>query len=110
MIARKGFSTAQSSVQEEEGQRILERGAQSRVTRGDEPPVLCRRPRQREIPLSYSQQRLWFLDQLAPGSPVYNVPEALRLTGPLSVEALEQSFTEIIRRHEALRTTFQAPE
>ncbi|HUR45837.1 MAG TPA: amino acid adenylation domain-containing protein [Candidatus Saccharimonadales bacterium] len=77
-------------------------------TRRTEPALLAPRSQQSNIPLSFSQQRLWFLDQLAPGTPVYNVPEAIRLTGALSVSALEQSFNEIIRRHEALRTTFPA--
>src|SRR2546421_1673716 len=59
-------------------------------------------------PLSFAQQRLWFLNQLEPDSPVYNNPAALRLTGMLDVKALEESFSEIIRRHEALRTTYRA--
>jgi natural product biosynthesis luciferase-like monooxygenase protein/amino acid adenylation domain-containing protein len=58
------------------------------------------------LPLSYGQQRLWFLDQLEPGNPVYNVPTSVRLTGPLQVLALQQSLNEIIRRHEVLRTRF----
>src|ERR1051325_6237197 len=57
-------------------------------------------------PLSYGQQRLWFLDQLEPGNPVYNVPTSVRLSGALQVSALQQSLNEIIRRHEALRTRF----
>jgi amino acid adenylation domain-containing protein len=60
----------------------------------------------RSIPLSFSQQRLWFLDQFEPQSPLYLLPTALRLKGPLNVNALEQSLNEIVRRHEALRTTF----
>ncbi|KYC42747.1 hypothetical protein WA1_15530, partial [Scytonema hofmannii PCC 7110] len=59
-----------------------------------------------ELPLSYAQQRLWFLDQLEPLSPLYNIPFTLRLVGNLNVVALEQSFVEIIHRHEALRTNF----
>src|SRR5262245_59472282 len=57
-------------------------------------------------PLSYGQQRLWFLDQLAPGNPVYNLPTGVRLRGPLDLSALQESLNEIIRRHEALRTRF----
>jgi len=56
--------------------------------------------------LSFSQERLWFLDQLNPGSPVYNVPLAVRLPGPIDPAILEQSVNEIVRRHDALRTTF----
>ncbi len=59
-----------------------------------------------ELPLSHAQQRLWFLDQLEPLSALYNIPFTLRLVGNLNVVALEQSFLEIIHRHEALRTNF----
>src|SRR2546421_524453 len=58
------------------------------------------------FPMSFAQQRLWFLDQLEPGKSVYNVPEAMHLAGPLDVDALKRSINEIVRRHEALRTTF----
>ncbi|WP_442947635.1 amino acid adenylation domain-containing protein [Nostoc sp.] len=69
------------------------------------PPIL-RRTRDAELPLSYAQQRLWFLDQFEPNSPFYNIPMALRLVGNLNQAALEQSLQEIIHRHEALRTNF----
>ncbi len=59
----------------------------------------------RRFPLSFAQQRLWFIDRLALDSPFYNIPEALRLSGLLDVAALERSFDEIVRRHEALRTS-----
>nr|WP_318528447.1 non-ribosomal peptide synthetase/type I polyketide synthase [Plectonema radiosum] len=59
-----------------------------------------------EIPLSFAQQRLWFIEQLHPNSALYNIPLALRLSGQLNVAALESSLNEIIRRHEALRTNF----
>ena len=58
------------------------------------------------FPLSYSQQRLWFLDQLEPNTALYNISPVLRLKGKLNINALENSFNEIIRRHEVLRTTF----
>ena len=58
------------------------------------------------FPLSFAQQRLWFLYQLTPDNPFYNVPAAIRLTGTLDQTALERSFQEIVRRHAALRTTF----
>jgi amino acid adenylation domain-containing protein len=66
-------------------------------------------PQKREtaaFPQSFAQQRLWFLDQLVPGNPFYTIPTAVRLVGHLNAAALEQSFKEIVRRHEALRTTF----
>ena len=58
------------------------------------------------FPLSFAQQRMWFLDQYEPDSPFYNIAAALRLRGPLDVAALEQSLNEIVRRHEVLRAVF----
>ncbi|MEH2220998.1 MAG: amino acid adenylation domain-containing protein [Nostoc sp.] len=69
------------------------------------PPILPR-TKNKDLPLSYAQQRLWFLDQFEPNSPSYNIPVALRLVGTLNVAALQQSLQEIIHRHEALRTNF----
>jgi amino acid adenylation domain-containing protein len=62
------------------------------------------------FPLSFAQQRLWFLYQLAPDNPFYNVPAAIRLIGTLNQAALERSFQEIVRRHAALRTKFSTFE
>lgn len=62
--------------------------------------------RSEDLPLSFSQQRLWILDKFDPGNPVYNIGERLYLDGPLDVVALQESLSEIIRRHEVLRTTF----
>ncbi|WP_157867665.1 non-ribosomal peptide synthetase [Gloeothece citriformis] len=58
------------------------------------------------FPVSFAQSRLWFLNRLEPDNPAYNIPYAIRLEGNLNLTALEQSFKEIIRRHEVLRTTF----
>lgn len=68
-------------------------------------------PRRRDLdslPLSYAQQRLWFIHQLQPDNPYYSISFALRLTGDLNIPALERSFKEIVRRHEILRTYFEA--
>jgi surfactin family lipopeptide synthetase A len=69
-------------------------------------PRIPRRKETDQIPLSFAQQRLWFVDQWDPGSPVYNIRHVLRLSGPLNVRALERSLNEIVRRHEVLRTRF----
>ena len=61
-------------------------------------------------PLSFSQRRFWFLDQVQPGCPAYHIAAGLRLSGPLVSEALERALNEVIRRHEALRTTFSAKD
>ena len=63
-------------------------------------------PRRGELPLSFAQERMWFLDQMEPGHPSYNIPGALRLTGKLNMSALEHSLSGILKRHEALRTRF----
>src|SRR5262245_34209502 len=70
------------------------------------PRRITRRHNDDSLPLSFAQQRLWFLDQLLPANPFYNIPAALRLTNPLNVSALARSLNEIVRRHEALRTAF----
>jgi amino acid adenylation domain-containing protein len=69
------------------------------------PPVV---PTERTgaLPLSFAQERLWFIDRMEPGSAVYNIPAAWRLTGALDEAALERALGEIVRRHEALRTVF----
>ena len=69
-------------------------------------PVIERRKGSAAPPLSFAQQRLWFLDQLEPGRSDYNIPVGYRLHGLLDVTALEQSLNEIVGRHEVLRTSF----
>ncbi|MDJ0658849.1 MAG: amino acid adenylation domain-containing protein [Crocosphaera sp.] len=70
-------------------------------------PTIKKVSRDQPLPLSFAQQRLWFLDQLDPGNSAYNISGAIQLQGYLNEEALEKSLNEIVRRHEILRTTFQ---
>ncbi|TCP54483.1 amino acid adenylation domain-containing protein [Tumebacillus sp. BK434] len=71
-----------------------------------EPSAMERVERSQRLPLSFAQERLWFLEQFNTHSAAYNIPMALRMTGQLDVAALQASFNEIMSRHEALRTTF----
>ncbi|MFL6291919.1 MAG: amino acid adenylation domain-containing protein, partial [Thermoanaerobaculia bacterium] len=81
------------------GYEVRAGGASTAIPRRDWQPG---EPR----PLSFSQQRLWFLDRLEPGSYAYNIAGAVRLTGPLDIQALSTSLGTVIHRHETLRTTF----
>ncbi|HEX3252481.1 MAG TPA: amino acid adenylation domain-containing protein, partial [Pyrinomonadaceae bacterium] len=83
---------------------LLFRMMQQEAARSAE--TIPRRQQHDSAPLSFAQQRLWFLDQFAPGLSLYNIPAAIRLTGSLNVEALTKSLREIVRRHESLRTSF----
>jgi amino acid adenylation domain-containing protein len=69
-------------------------------------PAIGRAPRTRPLPLSFAQERLWFLDRLEPGRAAYNIPLALRVRGALSAPACAAALDRVVRRHEALRTTF----
>ncbi|HTG31297.1 MAG TPA: non-ribosomal peptide synthase/polyketide synthase, partial [Thermoanaerobaculia bacterium] len=78
---------------------------------GESPDAIPRRARPAEgLPLSFAQQRLWFIDQLIPGNPAYNMPASVRLSGPLDPAALAGTLAAIARRHEALRTSFRSAE
>src|SRR5882724_4147722 len=69
-------------------------------------PSIPRRAGNEPAPLSFSQQRLWLINQIEPGSDAYNLPVVLRLTGEIEPSLLEKSLNEIVRRHEVLRATF----
>jgi amino acid adenylation domain-containing protein len=84
-------------------------GGAERPAAGEEPPALSI-PRRSNVtdraPLSFSQERMWFLDQLDPGTPIYNLFNLVEVEGPLSIPVLQRCFDELVRRHEALRTVF----
>ncbi|MFL6196329.1 MAG: non-ribosomal peptide synthase/polyketide synthase [Thermoanaerobaculia bacterium] len=88
----------------------LARIVEERLQGGAAPafPAIVPAPPAERMPLSFAQQRLWFLDQMAPGSPAYNVPLAYRLRGPLAADRLAEALAGVVRRHAALRTTFAA--
>lgn len=77
-----------------------------RKSEGTASTTITRVSREEELPLSYAQQRMWFFEQLAGGSASFHIPLGVRLKGNLNRAALEQTFSEIIRRHESLRTVF----
>src|SRR5438128_2122282 len=85
---------------------LLLKAARKETTARQEARAIPRRRQYSPTPLSFAQQRLWFLDQLAPGSLAYNMPTAMRMDGALDAGALRRALDEIVRRHEALRTTF----
>jgi len=97
-------ATAFSTEQQREFERLLrEEGIDISVAQR-----IPRRPGDDHLPLSFAQQRLWFLDQLETGTSVYNMTKAFRLIGDLKQAALESALTELVGRHESLRTTFAA--
>ena len=75
-------------------------------TSGSHVPPMLRVSRDQRLPLSFSQERLWFLNQLEPGNPAYNMPAAFRVKGPLDIETMRRCLEEVVHRHEILRTTF----
>ena len=91
----------------EEGQRALWNAVRSVLAAQRDGAPLGPCPRNGALPASFAQQRLWFLAQLAPDSPVHTVTVAHALVGELDVASLERSLSEVIRRHEVLRTTLR---
>jgi acyl carrier protein len=87
----------------DEARREVEAGGEGPGVSG---PPLVRVPRRGKLPLSFSQERLWFFDQMEPGNSAYNLAFALSLSGPLNVGLLWASLRELERRHESLRTVF----
>ncbi|PWG10662.1 non-ribosomal peptide synthetase [Streptomyces sp. V2] len=91
----------------EEIGRFLDGGARGGDGAAPAPPALRRADRSRPLPLSYPQERIWYLEQLSPLNPAYRVQAALMLNGPLDLAALRAALTELVRRHEIFRTGFR---
>ncbi|MFL5355870.1 amino acid adenylation domain-containing protein, partial [Archangium sp.] len=103
--ARDRIAALSPEKQDELMRKLREKNARTK-----QPAIPLRPKGTASAPLSFAQQRLWFLDQLEPGSATYNLPAAVRMEGSLDVGALERCFAELARRHESLRTTFHAGE
>ncbi|WP_372452739.1 acyl carrier protein, partial [Gordonia paraffinivorans] len=73
-------------------------------------PITVADPRPDEIPLSFAQQRMWFINRFEPASPLYNIPVLLRVTGDLDVDALRAAVVDLIFRQEVLRTVFPSTD
>ena len=106
MNAPRGVLTQDLRAQIADGKEELLRFLHSQEP-GSGPPPVSRREGTEPAPLSLGQERLWFLEQLEPGSGVYNVCRAYRLKGSLNLTALEISLNEIVRRHEVLRSAIK---
>ena len=88
-------------------QELLEKRLRGKVESDSLLKIIPRRSKTEPAPLSFAQQRLWFLHQFAPENSFYNEAVAVNLKGTLNVAALEQSLNEIVLRHEILRTNFK---
>ncbi|HEY2389794.1 MAG TPA: amino acid adenylation domain-containing protein [Candidatus Angelobacter sp.] len=111
-IIKDGISERRSKTATRKAGLSLEKQAQLKrllkMASSAEPAAKLIRPRPQSghAALSFAQQRLWFVEQMSPGTALYNIPVVLRLSGHLKISALQQGLTETVRRHESLRTHF----
>ncbi|WCL89550.1 MULTISPECIES: condensation domain-containing protein [Streptomyces] len=101
-MSREDLATSRKARLSPQKRALLEKLSGAARTSGT--TRIPRRPADDRPPLSYAQRRLWFLDQMVPDSPAYNVPMSFRVRGPLRREILERAAEEVVRRHESLRT------
>jgi hypothetical protein len=100
------ISVSGGKVRLRDTQGVLTQGLRAELAERKEEILALLRDQHEYAATSFAQNRLWFLDQLVPQAAFYNMPFALRLEGKLNVITLKESLNEIVRRHEALRTTF----
>ena len=103
-------SSAQAESAMPERRKLHELLLKKKAQNASKAQMIPRRAEPGPCPLSFAQQRLWFLDQLEGGSAFYNLPIAVRLDGPFDIVAFRRALTEVVRRHESLRTTFTLRE
>ena len=104
-VPGEGVSPLRASLRPPAGRGEL-RAVGRRVQRSSVSPAIPRRTDPGATPLSFSQQRMWFLDQWEPGAPTFNGARAIRIRGKLNVDALKTAFAAVVERHESLRTIF----
>ena len=85
---------------------LLQERLKGKGKKAAKPTIIPHQTHSGPVPLSYAQERIWFLDQFQPDSTAYNITATLRLMGELNASLLEQSLNRIVDRHEILRTTF----
>src|SRR5439155_26241049 len=103
MLVENGTASRPSGLSEPK-QALLQKRLRTAMESAAKPQTIPRRGQRGKGPLSYEQERLWFLDQLEPNSPLYSLPLALRLRGLLDRDALQKSIISIVAAHEVLRT------
>jgi amino acid adenylation domain-containing protein len=99
--------TLQQGVFSPQRQALLQKWMQGQEPQGRGQPVIPPHPPEEAAPLSFAQQRLWFMDQLEPGNPAYNMPVVMHVRGPLKVSVFFRSVQTLARRHTILRTSFR---
>jgi len=100
------MSTLSSQIANLSPEQLAKLAYELKASRASKKKELPKRIPGDPCPLSFAQQRLWFIAQLEPDNPTYNCMDALRMTGKLNLPLLHQTFNEVVRRHEVLRTTF----
>src|SRR5262245_6683053 len=105
-MAEGGTSALKSNLSEAQ-KALLEKRLRGKLTKAPAQATIPRRKEGEDAPLSFSQQRLWFMEHLEPGRSINNIPLALWVKGALDIPAMERAVGEIVKRHEALRTVFK---
>lgn len=107
MLVKDGITQRKTRLQaRRSGLSAAKQAELEKLLQGTSARVIPARTADAPVPLTFAQERLWFLDQMEPGRPIYNIPFGFRVSGKLRTSALRQGLNETLRRHEALRTNF----